>query len=146
VVGAAFLAAACEHGVTLHGTITVPLEVQQAFSQQRPGLVRISTSIPKTSVLDYRLAVLCEPGSAPLVLTFFHDGVGCAKEGVVRIDVLPAAAGQTPACGAGQTPWGTTTEGPVVATGRATVFEGVTGSGGCPSGADSIDVVLTLVR
>lgn len=140
------LATACEHGVTLSGTITVPIEVQQAFSGERPGLVRVSASIPKTPVLDYRLAVLCEPMSAALVLPFFHDGFGCAKEAVVHVDVLPAAAGEDLACGAQQALWSEATDGPVVATGTETVFEGETGSFGCSSGSDSIHIVLTLVR
>jgi hypothetical protein len=146
VLVSALVAAACEHGVTLSGTITAPVEVQQAFSRERPGLVRVRTSIPKTSVLDYRVAILCEPTSGPLMLPFFHDGFGCAKEGVVRVDVLQAAAGEGLSCGAQQTLWTEATEGPVVATGAETVFEGQTGSLGCSSGADSIDVVLTLVR
>lgn len=145
-VGAALLAAACEHGVTLSGTVIVPVEVQRAFSAGRPGLVRVTTSIPKTSVLDDRLAVLCEPASQPLALPFFHDGFGCAKEGIVRVDVLAAAAGLTPTCGARQTPWSEATEGPVVASGTGTVFAGQRGGFGCSSGSDSVDIVLTFAR
>jgi hypothetical protein len=146
VAGAVLLAAACEHGVTLSGTITVPVDVQQALSREQPGLVRVSVSLPKTSVLDDRLAVLCEPTSAPLVLPFFHDGFGCAKEGVVRVDVFRTSAGQGLACGARQTPWSGTTAGSVVASGSATVFEGETGGVGCSSGEDSVAIVLSLVR
>ncbi len=146
VLLSALSAAACEHGVTLSGTISVPAEVQQAFSREQPGLVRVRTSIPKTSVLDYQIAVLCEPASGPLVLPFFHDGFGCAKEGEVRVDVLQAATGEGLACGTQQTLWTEATEGPVVATGVQTVFEGQTGNLGCSNGADSVDIVLTLVR
>lgn len=144
MVGAALLAVACEHGVTLSATVIVPVEVQRAFSAGRPGLVRVTTSIPKTSVLDYRVAVLCEPASQPLALPFFHDGFGCAKEGVVHVEVLAAAAGEDPACDAGQTPWSEATEGPVVASGTGTVFAGQGGGLGCSSGSDSVHIVLTL--
>ena len=147
MIVSALLATACEHGVTLSGTITVPVEVQQAFSGERPGLVRVSTSIPKTSVLDYQLAVLCEPTSAPLVLPFFHDGFGCAKEGDVRVDVLPAAAGEDLACGAQQTLWSDDDGGTRRRDRRARPSSRVRpAASAVRAAADSIDIVLTLVR
>ena len=143
---AAVLGVACEHGITLRGTVTIPTDLQQQFSRARPGVILLEVSIPKSSVPGYRLAVLCEPTASPLVAPFVHASFGCAKEGVVRARLVPSSAAEAPACGVQQALWTSEAAEPVVAAGEHTVFRGQTGSFGCSSGEDSIEIVLQPVR
>lgn len=140
---AAVLGVACEHGIALRGAAIIPTDLQQQFSRARPGVILLEVSIPKTSVADYRLAVLCEPMASPLVAPFVLDGFGCAKEGVVRARLVLSSAAEAPACGVQQALWTSEAREPVVAGGEHTVFRGQTGSSGCSSGEESFDIVLT---
>lgn len=134
-------AAACEHGITLRGSVTIPPEVQQRFSRERPGVVIVSGSIPKSSGFGYRVAVLCEPAASALVAPFFHDGFGCAEEGVVRAWAAPAEPGLTQ-CGMEQAHAPGSAPEPATAAAEEVVFAGRTESWGCSSGEDEVALLL----
>jgi hypothetical protein len=136
---AALALAGCEHGITLRGTVTVPIALQQGASATRPGVVVVSGSIPKTPEFAYRLGVVCGPSEAPLVLPLLHDGFGCAKEGSVTASLVRVP------CGAGQASW----SGPLPqaeASASAVVFAGRGDGFGCSSGEDAVSLVLAPTR
>ena len=145
VLLAGVLAAGCEHGIVLRGTVTVPAAVQARSNSRAPAVVVIRASIPKTSGFSYRLGVLCGASDTPLVLPLLHDGFGCAKEGVVEALLVTAPEGEQLPCGTAQAPWsGSTTE--VLAAGSEVVFAGQTGGFGCSSGEDEVSIVLEPQR
>jgi len=74
---------ACEHGVNIQGSVEVAPEIQALYSPQTPGVVEISTDIPKTGRLAARLAVLCDPSAAPLVIPYELDDFGCEQEATI---------------------------------------------------------------
>jgi hypothetical protein len=145
VGGLACVLAACEHGITIRGSVTVPAESQQGLSAEAPGVVVVSGSIPKSSGFSYRLGVICEASSTPLVLPLLHDGFGCAKEGVVRAALVRPLPGESVACGVGQAPWNGPLA-PAEANGSAAVFEGQGDGFGCSSGEDVVAIVLAPSR
>jgi hypothetical protein len=132
----------CEHGITLRGTVTVPPAVQSAYSAQNRGVVYLQADIPKTGLVSYRLATLCDPKPEPLVLDYFEDRFGCAKEGPLTAWVTPVAADDAHTCGGA--PEHSPGNGRDQATAFATapVFRGNTGELGCSSGSETVDLVL----
>jgi hypothetical protein len=125
--------------------VTVPVSVQQGLSPAAPGVVVVSGSIPKSPGFSYRLGVLCGPSTEPLTLPLLHDGLGCAREGVVRAALVRPGPGELPPCGAGQALWGGSLA-PAEAVGSEVVFRGEGDGLGCSSGEDRVAIVLERVR
>jgi hypothetical protein len=137
------LTSACEHGITLTGTVEVAAALTDGLTDAQPGVVVIVTSVPKTSVPTYRLAVLCEPSSNDVVLPWSHDGFGCAKEGTVTARLYTADAGEIDAtCAIATELGGAPASAALLAEASATVFEGNSDSSGCSDGNDTLTLRL----
>ncbi len=141
---AAVLGLGCEHGFTVTGTIEIPVDVQKAFSADRPGRIITLTFAPIT------MGTLCEPTDKPIVLPFFFDRMGCAeeKELTVFVEPVPAAPYKPVVCGVGQAPHivtrdDTPMEDRAVAVGRQVVFKGYRGCA-WDTAKDEVHLVLKL--
>lgn len=136
-------ALACEHGITLSGSVQVAASLTDEFIDTQPGVVVVSASVPKSSVPSYRLAVLCEPSQDDVQFTWLHDGFGCAKEGTVTARLFSVdAAAVDAACGAASVVGGAPASAMLLSETSATIFAGETETAGCSDGADK--VVLRL--
>ena len=141
------LLSGCEHGITLSGTVTVPLDVQQRFSTEQPGHLFLRADIPKTGVIEYTLGVLCEPDDRDVVVEFYHDGFGCAKKGIIDVWVEPGDLREGAVdCGMAVTR-GISTSGdrPRIAGAQQIVFSHATGRFGCSSGTATVNMRLQLI-
>jgi hypothetical protein len=150
--------AACEHGITLRGQIAVPVEVQQQFSKEAPGIVVMGGGFGGGTISAQLLGVLCEPQATPLVIPFAQSQNGCAAEGTAwfKLTRLAAADRADLACGVRQENFAA-----LVNAGRVTVpdsfdkdkavaeastviFKGEDGA--CHDGDEQISLTLTPVK
>jgi len=142
---AILLLGGCENWITVRAKVTVPAELTQDFSEERPGIVTIDADIPKTSVMGRVLAVLCAPEEEDLVLDWEYDGFGCAKEGIVTARLEEADGAEvTHPCGVVESnlhPSGLHSA-VLVARASEVVFEGNSKPSGCTSDSDSVELVL----
>jgi hypothetical protein len=83
----------CEQAFTIKGTITVPLVVQQKFSQSQRGRLVMAATLPDGSQVGGRtISMLCDPGSVDLVVPFSLTKFGCAAEMSAEGMVIPLSA------------------------------------------------------
>src|SRR4051794_3488887 len=94
VVATALLGAACEHGVDLDGTVTVPVDVQQLFSADAPGQLFVVTTVPTVGELRDDRSVFCVPQEQDRRLSVKAFDFGCAPAGTVTVSAyaLPRTA------------------------------------------------------
>ncbi|MBX3156511.1 MAG: hypothetical protein KF773_10965 [Deltaproteobacteria bacterium] len=135
----------CTTGVTIRGTVEVPVEIQELFAIARPGVVHVAAEIPETGLVAARLAVLCDATEAPLAIELDLDTFGCAKESTLLAWAAAVPNGAELACGIDQQvddtaapPLGT------IATASVVIFEGNTAEDGCEVGEATVDLVLSL--
>ena len=133
----------CEHGVTLDVEIHIPPEAQEALSDEAPARIMLRAEIPKTSTIEYSLGILCRPSNEPVVVSMTHDGLGCAKQGMIQAWLAPVTPdGPTDECDLIQR---TFSAGPIptgAPQAMATVFEGNAGLSGCEDGRAQLELLL----
>ncbi len=134
-----FTVAACEHGVDIEGNVIVSPDVQALYSASAPGVVSISTDIPKTGTIAGDLAVLCAPTGQPLVVPFAFSEFGCANEATITAWVIPATSPRS--CGIEQTFGFDGVPAAVDASDSAIIFVGQLG-GRCRNGEVVLDLIL----
>src|SRR5262245_21233335 len=143
VFSSLLLALGCEQGVTVRGTVTVPIEVQQLLSGTMRGRVLV-VGKPKDgdSWLGPKVVgVLCDPAAGSLTFPFTLSRLGCAKEATLTAtaDPLPSSSGNLPCGAANEGAGGEMPEGEL-ASGSEVVFAGHT-AGSC--GSDDANVAVT---
>jgi hypothetical protein len=148
-------AAGCEHGITIRGTVRIPLEVQREFSKDAPGIVVMGEGTTGVNINDQLLAVLCDPAATELAIPFFQDQHGCAYEGTVWfwITRLAPVDRKSLACGVHQEDFGAVLGhdkvtapdsfdiNKTVASASVTIFAGQDRAP-CRSGEENIDVTV----
>ena len=78
-------AAACEHGVDLEGTVTVPVEVQELFSADAPGQLVVVATVPTVGELRDDRSVFCVPQDQDRRVQVKTFDFGCAPAGTVTV-------------------------------------------------------------
>jgi hypothetical protein len=150
----AVLGGACEHGITLRGQVTVPVEVQQQFSKDAPGIVVMGGGFGGGTLTAQLLAVLCDPQPTALIIPFSQSQHGCAAEGTAWFTLtrLAPADRATLTCGIQQENFNALVNGgrvtvpdsfdrvKAVAEATVTVFKGEGGS--CHDGDESVSTTL----
>jgi hypothetical protein len=135
---------ACESMASIEGTVTIPVEVQNRFSDQHRGRLRVRAGGLGLTI-GQTAYILCAPGAAAIEARYSLNGVGCAAEALVQADLL--AVEGIP--GLAELPCGMAQAGPInwpneqiVASAQQLVFEG---KDGCPSGSTRADLVLSVI-
>jgi len=83
----------CEQAITIKGTITVPVVVQQKFSQSQRGRLVMAATLPDGSQVGGRtIYILCDPGSVDLMVPFSLTKLACAAEMSAEGMVIPQSA------------------------------------------------------
>jgi len=103
IATAALPLAACEHGLDLQGTVSVPAKVQQMFSAQHPGELVVTAQVPGQPDITAPSVILCEPASGDRVLDVkFLQQRACASEEPVLVSawVVPRTANEVSCSGA----------------------------------------------
>lgn len=143
---------ACEQQVTISGSVTVPLEVQQRFSPQSKGRLVVWTSYAGSGgpIGGQTAYVFCGPTSGAVTVPFNLVNFGCISEIEVEALAFPIAGNPHEkflaalACGpVDASPAGAGSREEAVAYGRAVVWQGKSG-GGCKSGATTADFAVAL--
>ena len=137
---------ACEHGITIHAEVLVSPDVQALYSNERPGRILLTGSIPKTSFPTYSLGILCQPDAETKSIQVTHDGFGCAKSGEVLVSVVSLKSiPEGESCGLVTSrrfnPNELDEKGPT-AFGKTAVFPDHKSSSGCSSGETTVQVIL----
>jgi hypothetical protein len=143
-------ALSCEHSVTIKGTITVPVAVQQHFSNADRGrLVIWAEDAPTASPIGGEtIHILCDPGSVDLRLPFDLTQLSCANEVSVQAMVFSlsgphfATYAALP-CGPVSAQVGGTNPAEAIAYGSQLVS--VPG-GACPNGTAVADITVELTQ
>jgi len=89
------LLAACEHGVDVVGTVTVPPDVQAFFSDALPGRVIVQAEVPNVTFMRTPLGILCSPSTQPRQLPVKLFTFGCGVEGDATITAWAASVPST---------------------------------------------------
>jgi hypothetical protein len=82
----------CEQAVTIKGTITIPVAVQQRFTSTDRGRLVIwadDTANTQTIGGPESIYILCDPGPEELRLPFLLSKFSCAKEALAQARVFP---------------------------------------------------------
>lgn len=142
----------CEQAITLKGTVTVPISVQQRFSATARGrlVIQATRAANGASIGGETIYMLCEPTSADLVLPYALSKFACAEETYVEAMVIPmstdpradAFAGLP--CGKVSASIAGASQTVAIAYGRKLVFEGRNG-GSCSATAGA-DITVDLVE
>ena len=77
--------AACEHGVDLEGTVTVPVDVQELFSADAPGQLFVVTTVPEVGEIRHEQTVFCLPQDQDRRVSVKAAQLGCAPAGTVTV-------------------------------------------------------------
>jgi len=106
VVATVLLGAACEHGVDLDGTVTVPVDVQQLFSADAPGQLFVVSTVPTVGELRDDRAVFCVPQDQDRRVSVKAFDFGCAPAGTVTVSAyaLPRTADRIDCAGLAPVP------------------------------------------
>jgi hypothetical protein len=101
IAGAASALAACEHGIDLHGKVSVPADVQNMFSAEHPGELVIKAEIPGQPEITAPGVILCESTSGARVIDVKVLKLACASEDTALVSawIVPRTADQV-SCGA----------------------------------------------
>jgi hypothetical protein len=146
-------ALSCEQAVTINGTITIPVAVQQRFSSTDHGRLVIwadDTAHTATIAGPESVYILCDPGSVELRLPFSVSKFSCAKEALVQARVFPVTGPKSWVYD--RLPCGPISEGhlgadPIeaIAYGEKLVFKGWKG-GPCESATAVADITVELIE
>jgi hypothetical protein len=134
----------CESTTSIGGIVTIPMDVQNRFSDQNRGRLRVLAGGPGLT-LGQTAYILCAPGASAIEARYSLAGIGCAADVLVTAQVL--AVGGIPRlaalpCGmADAVPIGGANE-QVIASAEQVVFAG---ADGCPSGSTKADLVVSLI-
>jgi hypothetical protein len=148
----------CEHGITLRGQVSVPVEVQQQFSKDAPGILVMGGGFGGGTISAQLLAVLCEPQPQELSVPFSQSQNGCAAEGTAwfKLTRLAPADRAGLSCGIRQenfdalinthriTVPDSFDKDKVVADASVTIFKGQGGS--CSNGDETVAATLKLAK
>lgn len=127
-----------EQRISISGRVAVHPEVQDDFSPESPGEVRVASEILPGV---FRLGVLCSPLEEPLGLDFAWSGDGCAAPSEIRVWAEPLQGDAD--CGSEQVEVDGPTTAPAFAPNVSKwIFEDEDGDG-CRGGAALFDVVLS---
>ncbi len=77
--------AACEHGVDLEGTVTVPVDVQELFSADAPGQLFVVTTVPEVGEIRDDQTVFCLPQDQDRRVSVKAAQLGCAPAATVTV-------------------------------------------------------------
>jgi hypothetical protein len=143
-------AAACEHGVDLGGTVTVPVDVQGLFSAEAPGQLFVVTTVPTIGELRDDRSVFCIPQDQDRRVQVKAFDFGCAPAGIVTVSAyaLPRTTDRIDCAGLAPIPmqgvYGREVFDPADAVATASIEAPIRGGGdsGCNDG--SIRFALTL--
>lgn len=141
LLAAAAATPACEDVVTVSGTITVPLEVQQLFSAEQPGKLALTAGkLPSVGPLPY----LCAATDGPLVLGYQFTSFGCAEEQEIQVRAFRVKEDHLAEVRCGETARGSSggLPGEELAYGATVIFSGRSGT--CESGNAVANVTLNL--
>jgi hypothetical protein len=96
LASAALPLVACEHGINLQGTVSVPAQVQQMFSAQHPGELVVTAQIPGMPDITAPSVILCEPSAVERVIDVNVVKRACAGEDTALISawVVPRTANE----------------------------------------------------
>lgn len=141
----------CEQVVTFKGTITVPVAVQQQFSDtERARLViHAKRAASDSSIGGETIYILCEPTSADLMLPYTLSKFGCAEETYTEAMVIPVSADPRAdlfaglPCGKVSATIAGASSAVAIAYGRQLVFEGHKGGSCSATAFADITVALT---
>jgi len=91
---AALTLGACEHGINLHGKVTVPQKVQGMFSPQHPGELVVRAQIPGQPDIQMPSVILCGSTENEQVIDVRHLQQACASDdnALVSAWVIPRTA------------------------------------------------------
>jgi len=106
VVATVLSGAACEHGVDLDGTVTVPVDVQQLFSADAPGQLFVVSTVPTVGELRDERTVFCVPQDQDRRVSVKAFDFGCAPAGTVTVSAyaLPRTADRIDCAGLAPVP------------------------------------------
>jgi hypothetical protein len=140
------LTSACENAVTITGTITIPVEVQELFSIEQPGKLELwGTKLGGggKAVLPY----LCAASDHPLMVSYQFTTFGCAAEQEVQARAFRVAPDRLPdvRCGEPSSKSSGGLLGEELAYGATVIFQGRTG-GSCQSASAVADLTLALTN
>lgn len=68
---------ACEHGIDMHGTVTIPVEAQGRYGPV-PEQLLVEATVPHVGVL-FDTQLICETSDRPLVIHVDSFDFGCVK-------------------------------------------------------------------
>ena len=93
-VSGALSTVACEHGIDLHGKVSVPQNVHKMFSAQHPGELVVRAQIPGQSDITVPSVILCGATGDEQVIDVKYVKVACASEDTALVSawVIPRAA------------------------------------------------------
>jgi hypothetical protein len=132
---------ACENAVTVSGTITLPLDVQQLFSLEQPGRLDLwGTKLNRGAPLPY----LCAATDGPRMIAYQFTAFGCAEEQEIQVRAFPVTPEHLDEVRCGEVAVGSASGlvGEEIAFGTTTIFPGRKG-GACESASAVADVTLT---
>jgi|GEM_PF-3926511 len=143
VAASLVLAAGCENGVSITGQVIVPVDVQQLFSPEQPGVVVLrATKVGGGGSLRY----LCAPQSQELTVPYSINKFGCVAEQLVEaraFRVKPNELGDVHCDDPVVVSRASTgLLGEELAYGAATIFRGE--GGPCDSGSTTADVTMAV--
>jgi hypothetical protein len=76
---AVFVSLACEQAVTIEGNITVPVDVQQKFSNARKGRLLVASAYTSGETISgSTIHIFCDATTSELTIPFTTTGFGCA--------------------------------------------------------------------
>jgi hypothetical protein len=144
---ALFACGSCEESVTTKGSVAVPIDVQQKFSNGMRGRLFVSSAYSGGQTISGRtIYIFCDATSSELTIPFETTGFGCVGEiSVEAAAVYLSARDQSvfagEPCGNAAGPPALTDEKDYVASDREVVGKS---SGGCKSGTVSVYLSLAL--
>lgn len=135
------VAPACESAVTVSGTITLTLDVQQLFSAEQPGrLDLVGTKLNRGAPLPY----LCAATEGSRTVSYQFTAFGCAEEQEIQVRAFRVTPEHLQDVRCGEVAVGSSggLVGDELAFGTTTIFPGRQG-GACDSGSTVADVTPT---
>ena len=136
-IAASLLCGGCHQDMVITGKVTIPVSVQNLFSQAQPGNVELFPSKAGGAVA---VRYLCDPTNEPIVVEYVIRDENCADEQLVQASafrVKPDRVARVRCGERGGSSGGA--EGEELAFASAPVFQGQTG---CESGEASVDLTL----
>ena len=88
--------AACEHGIGLHGKVSLPGRVQRMFSAQHPGELVIRAQIPGRPDITVPSVILCGAPGDEQIIDVNYVMATCASDDTALVSawVIPRAPGE----------------------------------------------------